>query len=203
MPSMAAASSNESSMYNSYATTHEDSVTEIRKGIQALKDAKAGGNNAPDGIATTLHRHFRDAEKTLKSMEMECKTLSGAPEERKERRDRCRQLQRDLKSLSDEFDIQIQGLHRNGLLGTAANQRAIQRRLMETEKKIEYGTDMLRQANQMAAETEEIGADIMRDLSDQREVIERTRGNMKGVGQELGQASGTIKELEKPWWRMW
>ena len=120
-------------MYASYLETYQDSVKHITASLERLEK----GDRCED--VTVIHKNFKDAEKCLRSMELESKSNM-------EQRKQVQGMQRDLKALSARFDREIAAMHKRGLLGDIASNRAIQKRLMETEAKIEDGTRMVKQS---------------------------------------------------------
>ena len=74
---------------------------------------------------------------------------------------------------------------------------------METESKIQEGTDIVKNATSMAYETEAIGNDIVNDLAQQRETIQRAKANTAIISGELQNANKTLKNMEKPWYQFW
>lgn len=172
-------------MFDSYKQDYDDHIAKIMDGLGKMSqdDKKVD--------VSQIHKAFKEAEKTVKQLEMDAKSNS-------ERRKEVQGLKENLKMLSQQFDVKLADMHRKGLLGEAAGQKAIQNRLQATEGKIQEGTDMVNNATRLALETEEIGNDIVKDLHAQREVIQRTKANVAVVGQELDQANKTVKEIEKP-----
>ena len=51
-------------------------------------------------------------------------------------------------------------------------------RLLQTTERMQKGTEKLRQARQVALETEAIGGNIMVDLEQQRQTMERSRATL-------------------------
>lgn len=60
--------------------------------------------------------------------------------------------------------------------GTSADQRA---RLLNANSRLENSTKRLEQSHMLVSETEEIGADILRQLAGQRETIQGARKKVR------------------------
>ncbi|CAD7934228.1 unnamed protein product [Amoebophrya sp. A25] len=176
-------------MFESYQASYEESLERVRSGLAALDATKDAADSA---LVASLHQQLKEAEQSLKSLDLEARSMGM------EKRREVKRWKDELKELSKEFDQRLAVMNRRGLLGEAAQQRAVQKRLQETERKIEEGTDMVRAATRQALESEQIGGEILNDLAAQRETIQRTRANMGIVGGELNQAGSTIKDIEKP-----
>ncbi|CAD7969547.1 unnamed protein product [Amoebophrya sp. A120] len=180
-------------MFDSYKSAYDDNLVEVKRGLEQLNTADTPNPQ----LIQSIHKSFKEAEDSLRSLDLEAKSLGM------EKRREVKQWVLELKSYSKEFDQKLAVINRKGLLGEAAQQRAIQKRLAETEQQIEDGTEMVKQATRTAIETEQIGNEILNDLSVQRETIQRTRANMGTVSGELNQAGRTITEIEKPWYKFW
>lgn len=64
------------------------------------------------------------------------------------------------------------------------------------------GTRRLDNAHRIALETEDVGADILRNLRGQREQIEHTRDTLQHADTSIDRASGTLKKMIWRWVRM-
>ena len=184
-------------MFDSYASTYQDSAREIRCRLNALDPGSVGSGAVGGAISNTdaiteLHRLFKDAENCLHLMDMEARGMGA------EKRREVKALQVELKAMSAEFDKKLVAIHRKGLLGDAGQQKAIQRRLADLNTQIQRDCANTEQAVRQAIESEEIGTQILGDLAAQRETIQRSRANMGRVGKELDQSGGHIKKIEKP-----
>mmetsp|Transcript_4088 Transcript_4088/g.9989 ORF Transcript_4088/g.9989 Transcript_4088/m.9989 type:complete len:183 (+) Transcript_4088:79-627(+) len=175
-------------MWDSYQESYREALSEIQTGLENLD---TDGTPPPNAVSS-LHRLFKDAEDSLRSLDLEARSMGL------DKRKEVQGWRAELKSFSKEFDQKLAVINRKGLLGEAAQQKAIQKRLAETDAKIAEGTDMVRAATRTAIESEQIGNEILTDLSQQRETIQRTRANMSTVSGELHTAGKTIKEIEKP-----
>ena len=60
---------------------------------------------------------------------------------------------------------------------------------------MEKGTDKLREAYRTAMETESVGAQVMQDLHEQRQTLERSRGRLTKAGAGLARSSRVLKTM--------
>jgi|TARA_B110000196_G_scaffold151097_1_gene130302 vesicle transport through interaction with t-SNAREs protein 1 len=60
---------------------------------------------------------------------------------------------------------------------------------------MEKSTDKLREAYRTAMETETVGAQVMQDLHEQRQTLERSRGRLSKAGAGLARTSRVLKTM--------
>jgi vesicle transport through interaction with t-SNAREs protein 1 len=60
---------------------------------------------------------------------------------------------------------------------------------------MEKSTDKLREAYRTAMETETVGAQVMQDLHEQRQTLERSRGRLSKAGAGLARTSRVLKSM--------
>ena len=68
-------------------------------------------------------------------------------------------------------------------------------RLILASNKMEKSTDKLREAYRTAMETETVGAQVMQDLHEQRQTLERSRGRLSKAGAGLARTSRVLKTM--------
>lgn len=68
-------------------------------------------------------------------------------------------------------------------------------RLLQGTATLEDGTRRLQESNRIALETEDLGADILRDLRGQREQIEHSRDTLRGADSSLDRSSKTLTKM--------
>lgn len=114
-------------------------------------------------------------------MELEVRGTSGVARDRLKSRVESHRV--ELKRLSQEFhtarktrdeilDMGVEETWENGLM---EDQR---KRLLDTSEKIDQTGRTLQNGYRMVLETEEIGTQVLKDLHDQRETIQRGRGRV-------------------------
>jgi len=179
-------------MYNAYQDEYADCFARATQYVEALenKERGAAADAERNKGVSSANQALKDCDGALKAMELEAKTN---PTLRME----VRPLRPKLQELQTRFNKTLAELQRNSLLGEAAQQKEIQRRLMTTNATLEKDLGVLDQTSKIALETEVIGQGIMRDLGHQKETIARTRNNMGIVGNELDTAKTQVADLEK------
>tara|TARA_B100000795_G_C22664804_1_gene385545 strand:- start:38 stop:376 length:339 start_codon:yes stop_codon:yes gene_type:complete len=60
---------------------------------------------------------------------------------------------------------------------------------------MEKSTDKLREAYRTAMDTETVGAQVMQDLHEQRQTLERSRGRLSKAGAGLARTSRVLKTM--------
>lgn len=70
----------------------------------------------------------------------------------------------------------------------------------EAIQKSENGLDILKQARQQIADTENVAVDTMEHLTKQREQIQKTTDNTKKINAELGYSNKLLGKMSQ-WWR--
>ena len=114
-------------------------------------------------------------------MELEVRGVSGAARDRL--RGRVESHRAELKRLTQEFEsakkpkseIVDLGLEESWDNGITEEQR---KRLLDASERIDRTGRTLQNGYRMVLETEEIGSQVLKDLHDQRETIQRSRGRV-------------------------
>ena len=115
-------------------------------------------------------------------MELEVRGTSGTTRDRF--RSRVESHRVELKRLSQEFqsarkskdetiDMNTEETWENGLMEDQ------KKRLLDTSEKIDRTGRVLQNGYRVVLETEEIGSQVLKDLHDQRETIQRSRGRVR------------------------
>ncbi|XP_058818850.1 vesicle transport through interaction with t-SNAREs homolog 1A [Topomyia yanbarensis] len=69
------------------------------------------------------------------------------------------------------------------------------RRLLDNSERLERTGNYLKDGYRVILETEQIGAQVLQDLSDQRETIQRARGRLRETDAELGRSSRLLNSM--------
>lgn len=73
--------------------------------------------------------------------------------------------------------------------------QAQRQRLLQGSATLEDGTRRLEESQRIALETEDLGADILRDLRGQREQIEHSRDTLRTADSSLDRSSKTLTKM--------
>lgn len=114
-------------------------------------------------------------------MELEVRGVSGAARDRL--RGRVESHRAELKRLTQEFELSKKpkneivdlGLEESWDNGITEEQR---KRLLDASERVDRTGRTLQNGYRMVLETEEIGSQVLKDLHDQRETIQRSRGRV-------------------------
>ncbi|KAJ8289110.1 hypothetical protein COCON_G00017690 [Conger conger] len=158
-----------------------------------------------------LVRHFDErfgeAEEVLQAMDKE---LQGAPSSfrnamssklRLYRRD-LGKLQRDMKS--SDLGLGIAGRSGDGRHSVYGSQNQHSTQVQSQRALLLQGTDSLNSASRsiersqrIAAETDHIGQDIIEELGDQREQLDRTRDRLVNTGENLSRSRRILRTMSR------
>ena len=144
---------------------------------------------------------LKQSEECLKSLSVESRKLPG-----KERR----LAAQDIKNLK----MKVEGYKRQELfgnkegssfLGQAGNNMRmsdaqVKKKAKEQQQKMMRGTDRLKQAQRVLAETEEDAMGVMDQLEQNRKVIDRNVQRNKKINSDLNQADKLVDKMKK-WWK--
>uniref|UniRef100_A0A6V7K8M3 t-SNARE coiled-coil homology domain-containing protein n=1 Tax=Bracon brevicornis TaxID=1563983 RepID=A0A6V7K8M3_9HYME len=134
----------------------------------------------------------------MEQMELEVRGTSGSQRERL--KSRVESHRAELKRLSQEFqaakkpkdDVLDMGSEDNWDNSVTEDQR---KRLLDTSERIDRTGRTLQNGYRMVLETEEIGSQVLKDLHDQRETIQRSRGRLRDTDAELGRGSRLLSGM--------
>lgn len=80
-------------------------------------------------------------------------------------------------------------------LEAANSSKAQRQRLLQGTATLEDGQRRLEESNRIALETEDLGADILRDLRGQREQIEHSRDTLRQADGNIDRSSKTLTTM--------
>lgn len=117
-------------------------------------------------------------------MELEVRGVTGSGRDRL--RGRVESHRAELKRLTQEFELSKNpkneiidlGIEETWDNGITEEQR---KRLLDASERIDRTGRTLQNGYRMVLETEEIGTQVLKDLHDQRETIQRSRGRVKNL----------------------
>ncbi|XP_034946791.1 vesicle transport through interaction with t-SNAREs homolog 1A [Chelonus insularis] len=146
-----------------------------------------------------VDRQLEEAQELLEQMELEVRGTSGSQRERL--KSRVESHRAELKRLTKEFqsakksrdevsiDLNIDDSWDNVV---TEDQR---KRLLDSSERIERTGRTLQNGYRMVLETEEIGSQVLKDLHDQRETIQRGRSRLRDTEAELGRGSRLLSGM--------
>lgn len=159
-------------------------------------------------LVRTFDERQGEAEEVLQGMEEE---LRAAPSSfrnamstkvRMYHRD-LGKLQRDMKTSAPGFGSSSQTADRSHL-GIYSSQNQQSTHLQSQRALLLQGTDSLNNASQsiersqrIAAETDQIGTDIIEELGEQREQLDRTRNRLTNTGENLSRSRKILRAMSR------
>eukprot|EP00933_Yihiella_yeosuensis_P027390 TRINITY_DN21285_c0_g1_i1.p1 TRINITY_DN21285_c0_g1~~TRINITY_DN21285_c0_g1_i1.p1 ORF type:complete len:282 (-),score=53.74 TRINITY_DN21285_c0_g1_i1:118-963(-) len=169
--------------------------------IQVLQEASAKGE-------TVSREDFKAAEKAVSEMEsnrrqvqasLRCELSGATGSTRQEWDQRVKDWSAEVKRLSDQLDLMQEANDRRslGLEGGSSSSTGANERLaaMQSTELLDRGLSKLEEVKRQSFETESISAQVLSDLSSQRETILNTRSNMSTIGSELSSARKTLDRM--------
>ncbi|XP_060604702.1 vesicle transport through interaction with t-SNAREs homolog 1A-like [Ruditapes philippinarum] len=140
---------------------------------------------------------FDELAELLEQMELEIKDLPA--KDKQKYRTRLASYKAENKKLLADMKRAKLGLNaREELLGEECNDSEDQRtRLLDNTEKLERGSRRLQDGYRVVMETEQMGAQILTDLQDQRETIQRSRNRLEETNTALGKSSRVLSGMAK------
>ncbi|XP_076460070.1 vesicle transport through interaction with t-SNAREs homolog 1A-like [Babylonia areolata] len=141
---------------------------------------------------------FEEASELLEQMELEVKEQDS--KDRQKYHTRIRSYKAELTKQQKDMKRARLGVDssRDELLGDDTHDSEDQRtRLLDNTERLERSSRKLEQGYRIAVETEEIGTQMMEDLSSQRETIQRARGRLHDMDTTLGKSSRLLSAMTK------
>ncbi|XP_062325576.1 vesicle transport through interaction with t-SNAREs homolog 1B [Osmerus eperlanus] len=158
-------------------------------------------------LVRRFDERFGEAEEVLQGMEQE---LAGAPSTyrnamttklRLYRRD-LGKLQREMKTPESGFGVPARP--KEGGYGVYSSQNEHSTQLQSQRTLLLQGTEYLNNATQsiersqrIAAETDQIGTDIIEELGEQREQLDRTRDRLVHTGENLSRSRKILRAMSR------
>eukprot|EP00128_Syssomonas_multiformis_P011316 Colp12_sorted_trinity150504_noHs@30374 len=147
-------------------------------------------------------RELEEADDILAQMDMELKNQPAQFRAKLQARLRNYQnqyanLQRDLKAVASG------GTPRDDLISSSSasqysNVEGEQRqRLLVNTERLNQSNARLENAQRVALESEQIGADILAELGEQRETIQRTQDHLRGVDADLNKSQRVLRGISR------
>lgn len=144
-----------------------------------------------------------EAEEVLQGMEDELRMApttyrnAMSTKLRLHRRD-LGKLQREMKNNSSQLttDGRPQGIYssENQQSTHAQSQRAL---LLQGTESLNNATQSIERSQRIAIETEQIGTDIIEELGEQREQLDRTRDRLENTGQNLSRSRKILRTMAR------
>ncbi|XP_052819220.1 vesicle transport through interaction with t-SNAREs homolog 1A-like [Mya arenaria] len=183
-----------STLIESYEQQYSNLSADITVCIGKIANSLGGEKQ---GHIRHVDKLFDELAELLEQMELEIKDLPAR--DKQKYRTRLVSYKAENKKLLADMKRAKLGLNaREDLLGEEVDNSEDQRtRLLDNTEKLERGTRRLDDGYRVILETEEMGAQILSDLSDQRETIQRSRNRLQETDSALGKSSRALSGMMK------
>ncbi|XP_070076624.1 vesicle transport through interaction with t-SNAREs homolog 1A isoform X2 [Equus przewalskii] len=154
-------------------------------------------------MVANVEKQLEEAKELLEQMDLEVREIP--PQSRGMYSNRMRSYKQEMGKLETDFKrsrIAYSDEVRNELLGDDGNSSENQRaHLLDNTERLERSSRRLEAGYQIAVETEQIGQEMLENLSHDREKIQRARERLRETDANLGKSSrvltGMLRREEK------
>ncbi|KZT24308.1 V-snare-domain-containing protein [Neolentinus lepideus HHB14362 ss-1] len=186
-------------LFDSYEQDFQQIIASIREKLDG--DGKDQRGEQRKAALRRVEMELDEADEMVSQMEIE---IQGIPQSIKPQyQTRIRTAKTELaryKKLSKDLHAQVS---RSDLLARAGSPTSDEpygpssdrTRLLAGTALLEDGSRRIAESQRIALETEEQGADILRNLRGQREQIEHARDTLRTADTSLDRATGTLKKM--------
>ncbi|XP_058446690.1 vesicle transport through interaction with t-SNAREs homolog 1A [Malaya genurostris] len=152
-------------------------------------------------LIADIDRQLEESQELLEQIGLEIRDIPQASRAGYTSRLNC--YQAELRRLQQEFNNSksIRSKSANGYdssvdefdeIGIQEDQK---RRLLDNSERLERTGNHLKEGYRVILETEQIGAQVLQDLSEQRETIQRARGRLRETDAELGRSTRILNSM--------
>ncbi|XP_055597199.1 vesicle transport through interaction with t-SNAREs homolog 1A [Uranotaenia lowii] len=177
-------------------------TAEITAQIGRIAATSAAGDRLK--LISDIDRQLEESQELLEQIGLEIRDIPQASRAGFTSRLNC--YQAEWKRLQQEFGNAKTARPRGGPTGGGGYdsvdefdeigiQEDQKRRLLDNSERLERTGNYLKDSYRVVLETEQIGAQVLQDLSEQRETIQRTRGRLRETDAELGRSSRLLNSM--------
>nr|KAF6304509.1 vesicle transport through interaction with t-SNAREs 1A [Myotis myotis] len=145
-------------------------------------------------MVANVEKQLEEAKELLEQMDLEVREIP--PQSRGMYSNRMRSYKQEMGKLETDFKrsrIAYSDEVRNELLGDDGNSSESQRaHLLDNTERLERSSRRLEAGYQIAVETEQIGQEMLENLSHDREKIQRARERLRETDANLGKSSRVL-----------
>uniref|UniRef100_A0A3Q4M8Y8 Vesicle transport through interaction with t-SNAREs 1B n=1 Tax=Neolamprologus brichardi TaxID=32507 RepID=A0A3Q4M8Y8_NEOBR len=155
------------------------------------KAQKSHGEERKRLVRTFDERHG-EAEEVLQGMEEELRV--APPSYRNSMSTKLRIYRRDLGKLQRDMKNSAPGFGSSYNTTHLQSQRAL---LLQGTDALNNASQSIERSQRIAAETEQIGTDIIEELGEQREQLDRTRNRLANTGENLSRSRKILRAMSR------
>ncbi|KAM4852192.1 vesicle transport through interaction with t-SNAREs homolog 1A isoform 1-T1 [Thomomys bottae] len=157
----------------------------------SLEVSVSSGEDEKKHMVANVEKQLEEAKELLEQMDLEVREIP--PQSRGMYSNRMRSYKQEMGKLEADFKrsrIAYSDEVRNELLGDDGNSSENQRaHLLDNTERLERSSRRLEAGYQIAVETEQIGQEMLENLSHDREKIQRARERLRETDANLGKSS--------------
>ncbi|XP_064643477.1 vesicle transport through interaction with t-SNAREs homolog 1A-like [Lineus longissimus] len=187
------------SLMESYEQQYSNITSEITSRIGQIPNLSGSDKQAANANVEKL---LDETKELLEQMDLEIRELQ--PKDRQKYSTRLKsyktelsKLEKDLRKARITFSDDVRS--RDELLGhdDSSYSEDQRQRLLDNSERVERSSKRLDEGYRIGLETEQIGAQILEDLSSQREAIQRSRDRLRETDAHLGKSSRVLTGMMK------
>uniref|UniRef100_A0A8D2CDT4 Vesicle transport through interaction with t-SNAREs 1A n=1 Tax=Sus scrofa TaxID=9823 RepID=A0A8D2CDT4_PIG len=156
-------------------------------------------------MVANVEKQLEEAKELLEQMDLEVREIP--PQSRGMYSNRMRSYKQEMGKLETDFKrsrIAYSDEVRNELLGDDGNSSENQRaHLLDNTERLERSSRRLEAGYQIAVETEQIGQEMLENLSHDREKIQRARERLRETDANLGKSSRVLTGMLRSYLKLW
>lgn len=181
------------SLIESYEQQYSVLTAEITANIGKLK---VGNQEERDDLITEIQSNFTDAQDLLEQLELE---VGGSRQSHLNSRVAC--YRAELERIKKDFiackvsDGRSSYVDVDETYDDWSGVQEQQRKLLDNSERIERTGKTLNEGFKVILETEQIGAEVLRDLSTQRETIQSARNRLRETDEHLNRSSRLMNSM--------
>ncbi|XP_062548217.1 vesicle transport through interaction with t-SNAREs homolog 1A [Armigeres subalbatus] len=172
-------------------------TAEITAQIGRLASSSGGERNK---LISDIDRQLEESQELLEQIGLEIRDVPQANRPGYTSRLNCYQaewkrLQQEFSNAKTDRPKGAAGYDSVDEFDEIGIQEDQKRRLLDNSERLERTGNYLRDSYRVVLETEQIGSQVLQDLGEQRETIQRARGRLRETDAELGRSSRLLNSM--------
>merc|ERR1712150_281140 len=193
------------SYQSAYASLTAEITANLSQIGQNLKlDALPEDSIDTKTLLERIDKSFEDASDLFEQMELEIREIPSA-EEKSRQNNHLASFKAELKRLQLEYNSTRRRVQRKTLLNNHSEEdsnyleveviNSAKDRLIDNTENLERSTRKLEQGQELLQESESVGASVLVDLAQQREILSRSRNRLRNTDDDLGTGSRILSVM--------
>lgn len=149
-------------------------------------------------LISNIEKHVEEAQELLEQMDLEVREVESSKKQRCRTKLDC--YRAELKRLTLEY-IKARSIKQEVLYDSSEDMGDVRisfdqkQRLLDNSETLERAGRKLNDGYRVVVETEEIGNQVLKNLSEQRETIQRSRNRLRETDQEISRSSRILNSM--------